>query len=333
MINLFIDTNIFLSFYHLTNEDLEELKKLAALIDSHEIQLFLPEQVTNEFDRNRSAKIMDAMRKLQDAKFNLSFPLFAKDYEEYSELRDIMKKADTLHAKLVKRIMSDAELGDLAADDVVSTLFKKAKKIASTDVLYLKALRRVRLGNPPGKEFSLGDALNWECLLNEIPNGADIYIVSADKDFRSILVDGNVNEFLFAEWSSSKNSSLFFYSKISDFFKDKYPNIKIAGEVERDLLIQQLVGSTSFASTHGIVAKLAAQTEFSPAQIEQLVDIPTFNNQVGWIIGDADVHDFYKSLHQKYHDKIQSAALEKLAAIIADGEPSSDVDEQGIPNF
>ena len=85
MINLFIDTNIFLSFYHLTNEDLEELKKLAALIDNSEIQLFLPDQIKNEFTRNRSAKIVDAMRKLQEAKFNLSFPLFAKDYAEYDE--------------------------------------------------------------------------------------------------------------------------------------------------------------------------------------------------------------------------------------------------------
>jgi hypothetical protein len=33
MINLFIDTNVLLSFYHLTNEDLEELKKLGALVD------------------------------------------------------------------------------------------------------------------------------------------------------------------------------------------------------------------------------------------------------------------------------------------------------------
>ncbi len=37
MINLFIDTNIFHSFFHLTSEDLEELKKLAVLIDNNEI--------------------------------------------------------------------------------------------------------------------------------------------------------------------------------------------------------------------------------------------------------------------------------------------------------
>ena len=67
MINLFIDTNIFLSFFHWTSEDLEELKKLIVLMDNDEIRLFLPEQVRNEFARNRGAKIVDAMRKLQDA--------------------------------------------------------------------------------------------------------------------------------------------------------------------------------------------------------------------------------------------------------------------------
>jgi predicted nucleic acid-binding protein len=79
MINLFIDTNVFLSFYHLTSEDLEELKKLTPLIDNEEIKLFLPDQVRDEFFRNRGAKIADAMKKLKEAKFTLSFPLFAKD--------------------------------------------------------------------------------------------------------------------------------------------------------------------------------------------------------------------------------------------------------------
>ena len=119
MINLFIDTNVFLSFYHLTSEDLEELKKLAVLIEKKEIQLFLPDQVKDEFARNRGAKIVDAMRKLQDAKFNLSFPLFAKDYKEHTELRELLKKADGLHAALVKKIKQDAEAKALSADKVV----------------------------------------------------------------------------------------------------------------------------------------------------------------------------------------------------------------------
>jgi predicted nucleic acid-binding protein len=159
MINLFIDTNVFLSFYHLTNEDVEELKKLAALIDNKEILLFLPAQVENEFKRNRGAKIADAMRKLKEAKFSLSFPLFAKDYKEYHDLRGLMEKADSVHSALIQKILDDAECNELSADEIVSTLFSKAKRIAANEELYLGALERVRLGNPPGKEGSMGDAV------------------------------------------------------------------------------------------------------------------------------------------------------------------------------
>jgi hypothetical protein len=47
--------------------------------------------------------------------------------------------------------------------------------------------------------------------------------VSGDKDFRSQLSDGSVNEFLDNEWTTKKQSMLFFYTKMSDFFKDNYP--------------------------------------------------------------------------------------------------------------
>ncbi|WP_108397815.1 PIN domain-containing protein [Devosia submarina] len=60
-LNLFIDTNVFLNFFHFSGEDLEELKKLTVLIDEGEIALWLPKQVCDEFHRNRDGKIKDAM--------------------------------------------------------------------------------------------------------------------------------------------------------------------------------------------------------------------------------------------------------------------------------
>jgi len=65
MKTLFIDTNILLSFYHLTNEDIEELKKLIVLIDNDKITLFLTDHVQNEFYRNRGSKIAYAMKRLR----------------------------------------------------------------------------------------------------------------------------------------------------------------------------------------------------------------------------------------------------------------------------
>lgn len=65
MITLFIDTNVLLSFYYLTSEDIEELKKLVALVKNKEISLIVPKQVEDEFWRNRGGKISDAMKKLR----------------------------------------------------------------------------------------------------------------------------------------------------------------------------------------------------------------------------------------------------------------------------
>lgn len=321
MLNLFIDTNVFLSFYHLTSEDLEELKKLTTLIDNQEIKLILPGQVKDEFRRNRGAKIAGAMKRLNEANFGLSFPLFAKDYSEYEALRDLMKKADALHAELLAKITVDAENELLSADKLVASLFNTGNTIATTDEIYSCASKRVQLGNPPGKHGSLGDAVSWECLLREVPNGDDIHVVSGDKDFRSQLSDDCVNEFLEHEWWETKRSNVFFYGKISDFFKSKFPNIKIAAELERDSLIRRLANSKSFATTHIVIAKLSTHTEFSPSQVEQLVEIPDGNGQVGLIIGDADVHEFYAALLQQYGDKIQKPAADKLVELVAKGKP------------
>ena len=69
MKTLFIDTNILLSFYHLSSDDLEELRKLIALIDTGQITLVVTEQVKDEFFRNRGAKIADAMKELYKARY------------------------------------------------------------------------------------------------------------------------------------------------------------------------------------------------------------------------------------------------------------------------
>jgi hypothetical protein len=60
--NLFIDTNIFLSFYHLSSDDLEELRKLGVLLDKKKVTLLLPKQVIDEYRRNREVKIADALK-------------------------------------------------------------------------------------------------------------------------------------------------------------------------------------------------------------------------------------------------------------------------------
>lgn len=321
MITLFIDTNVLLSFYHLTSEDIEELKKLVALVESKEISLIVPKQVEDEFWRNRGGKISDAVKKLRETKFNASFPAFSKGYAEYDELRRLLKDADRLHAELVSKIMNDAKHTSLKADEVVTGLFKKATKPKFDHNHYRNALKRVQLGNPPGKNASLGDAVNWETLLVTVDKGTDLYLVSEDKDYRSQLSEGAFNEFLREEWENEKNSSLKYYSKISDFFKDCFPNIKIASQVETDLAITNLSTSASFASTHVHIAKLNTFDQFTSGQVERLIKIPGQNNQVRWIIGDSDVHEFYAKLLNKYGGGLKDDDYRLLEELVEKGKP------------
>lgn len=323
MITLFIDTNVLLSFYHLTSEDIEELKKLVVLVEKMEIDLILPKQVENEFWRNRGAKIFDAMKKLREAKFNASFPAFSKDYEEYAEIRDLLKKADKLHAELVGKITADAKSTSLKADEIVTGLFTKATKPVFAQEHYVSAVMRTRLGNPPGKNESIGDAVNWETLLATVVEGTDLHLVSEDKDYRSQLSEGVFNEFLQTEWEYKKNADLHYYSKISDFFKKCFPSIKIASQIESDIAITNLSKSGSFASTHPIIAKLDAFDQFTPEQVERLIEIPDQNSQVGWIIDDGDVHSFYSKLLDKYGKDLKPEDLATLEALVEKGKPKN----------
>jgi predicted nucleic acid-binding protein len=117
--NVFIDTNVFLSFYHLTNDDLEELRKLKVLLEKGNIVLHLPGQTVDEYWRNRETKIAAALKSLKDQKLNLQFPALCKDYEEYGTLRQVQKDFENRHSSLIGQISDDIESNSLKADLVI----------------------------------------------------------------------------------------------------------------------------------------------------------------------------------------------------------------------
>lgn len=258
----------------------------------------------------------------------MSFPAFAKDYAEYSELRTLLKQVDNKHADLVDKILSDATAGELNADRLVADLFEKSKIMKASGDRLVSAVWRVRLGNPPGKENSLGDAVNWECLLAEVPNGTDVYLVSEDKDFRSQLSVEGIHEFLEREWKEKKNSNIYFFPRISSFFKEHFPNIKLASEAEKDLLIQKLANSGSFAATHSVIAQFTKHTNFSMSQVEELTKIARANSQVSWIITDSDVHEFYRGLLERHGSVLNSTVAKELAGIVEAGQPEAGSDDE-----
>ncbi len=323
--HIFIDTNIFLSFYHFTNEDLEELKKLSILLDRKKVILYITEQIECEFWRNRETKIADAIKKLKDQKFNFQFPQLCKGYEEYKKLRNLQQEYEKIYDKLLKKILEDVNNYNLKADQIIKDLFNKSKKIVVDNEIIDSARRRIEIGNPPGKKGSLGDAINWECLLKEVPKGTDLHIITNDKDYGSILDDDKFNEFLKREWKNKKKSNIFYYKKISLFFQIHFPDIKLATELEKEFLIGDLIKSMSFSNTHKIIAKLAKYSDFTPSQRNEIVEAAVTNNQIRWIIHNSDIYNFLKSVIDGYEDQIDPDKLRKLKKLMGLTKEESDL--------
>jgi len=314
--NVFIDTNVILSFYHLTGDDLEELNKLVVLAKGDAIHLYLPSQVRDEIKRNRENKIADALKRFNEQKLPTQFPAICKQYEEYKELRKLIKLFDEKRNGLLEKLRDDMSDHKLKADTIIDELLESADIILVNQEIVEKARLRMDLGNPPGKKGSLGDAINWAAILHATPAEEDIYFISDDSDYFSPLKKTSFNEFLHEEWRQVKQSELHFYKRLSGFLKDKYPDIKLASEVEKELLITELSISPNFATTHSAIQQLSKYSEFTDSQLNSIVRAAISNNQVYWIIDDEDIHEFFTTLIKGREDRIEDDILHTLEALL-----------------
>ena len=322
--NLFIDTNVFLSFFHLSNDDLEEIHKLAVLIDKGDVTLWLTEQVKDEFKRNRESKISDAVKKLKEQKSKPQFPQICKDYEEYPQIRELQEDFDKKISSLIEKVNDDVAARTLKADQKIDELFQKARIIETTQELVNKARLRMDVRNPPGKDGSLGDAINWEGLLESLAGNEKLYLVADDKDYYSVLDKSKPKDFLSDEWQETKNEEVQFYRRLSQFFNEHYPDIKLASELEKELAIRALVNSGNFAGTHSAISKLEKYAEFNKSQANELAQICFTNDQVGWILSDQDVYDFYKVLLDNHGEILEEDLKNKLIERLKEAEPEED---------
>lgn len=318
---LFIDSNIWLSLYYFTEDDLEQFGKLGELIGSG-IKLIIPQQVDDEVHRNRENKLGSAFQKFSMVPFQ--FPAFCKGYKEYhsfaADYKELSKRFNTWR----KKIDEDIKNRNLPADKTIDAFFT-APNIYPCDSVVARAFTRYRVGNPPGKENSYGDAINWECLLDVVPDGESLYFISADKDYRSTLFNNCFSPFLQQEWRIKKNSDLFFYTSLVPFLKDNFKEIQLKTEVEKQELIDKLKDSCNFITTHGIIAMLSKYDGWTDVQLEELCSAVITNNQVGWILSDTDVFSFYRRIlcaanPKKLNSDAVNDVMDRLHLLVSEAE-------------
>ena len=323
--HLFLDTNTYLGFFRLSDDNLEQLKKLSQGVQSGDTTLYVTEQVRAEFFRHREGIIYDTLDTVRKApKLPNEFAHLFEAIAGYAEVRSVLKDAEVKLRQLIDNAVAAVTNGSLHADGVITDLFARGKSVGLTDSILEAAKLRVLLGNPPGKPGSYGDAVNWESLLVEVPKDEDLVLVTNDKDYRSKLDPNRLNQYLLDEWTRKKGSHVHLHGSLRSALGAHYPEIQLAPEPEpeQDQAIEQLVIASNFRATHQAIRRLSRFSEFNPDQVATMVEAAIDNDQVGGIMEDDDVFEFYNALAHQYGPTIESAQWDRLNARLKEAEAS-----------
>lgn len=310
--HLFLDTNIYLAFYKLSGDDLEELRKLAVTVRSGRTVLYLTDQVKDEFRRNRAGTISESLKVVETGRLPTSYPRLFTNLEGYTDLRATLDLFERQRHDLLEAAREGALGQTLHADRLIQELFEIARRLPLSDEVWSAAQRRHQRGNPPGKKDSIGDAINWESLLADLPDGEDLILVTADKDYASKLDESALDEYLVGEWSEVKHSSVSAHASLTALFKEHYPDIRLAADLEKEVAIDALITSSNFRSTHRAIKKLETYGDFTLEQVLTMVEAASTNSQVRQLLQDDDVRAFFTDLAERYGDNIPPAELTTL---------------------
>jgi predicted nucleic acid-binding protein len=315
---VFIDTNVLLSFYTLTQADLSGLGRLAERLKSGELKLIVTDRIVDEFYRNRERCLEGILKSFYAQTFNPQFPQICETYPDVEELRTALKEYERAHHQMVTNISSDIEAKNLLADKTIAALFDCGVRLNSDPDTIERARMRMSVGNPPGKNNSLGDAINWELLLGYVANGEDLVLVSGDKDYSSPFGEDRLSGFLQAEWQQCKGSSIHFYRRISTFLKDWVPDIDLGGlsDRDRDYPIRELANSQSIADVEKWIAKLDNHDEFTALQANQIALAVLNNRRVAWSIDNPQVRTFITDLIDRHHQYFDDATRDRLQSLL-----------------
>lgn len=201
---VFIDTNIFLDFYRLRGAAV--VRQLQAL-RRHRSSLILTDQVRMEFLKNRQNAVADIWKEVPAPVVNL--PAVLRDEECSIKFVEKITEAKRYHKEIQKKaleMLQSPRESDVVYREVEGLFSERATKLLSNnsreyDRVHARAKQRFDLGYPPrkDKDRSIGDALNWEWIIECASAGgsANVTIVSRDGDFEGgIGQKSALNDFL-----------------------------------------------------------------------------------------------------------------------------------------
>lgn len=323
-IHLFVDTNVLLSFFAYTKDDIEQLSKLSDLLKTQKLVLYVPIQVKEEFARNRETKLSESIEKFSAKKIE-GIPRFLIGSDEEKAFSTCLDAFNKAHNELIQKAKKDASSTALAVDKLVKALFDGAGVGDVTPEMIEAARLRRDVGNPPGKGKSLGDQINWEYLLTKVPDGETLHVVSKDGDYQSAFKNGTPHQFLTDEWAAKKSGSLKLHQELKPFLNAHFDSINLEIDAEKAKVIDDLVTSPSFSVTHWAISKI--EPFFDALTSEDAVKLlrgGLDNSQIRWISSDPDVKGFYTRLLDTFEHHLEAGLLDEAHGVF--GEETGDID-------
>lgn len=250
----------------------------------------MPENVELEFNRNREKVIAEELKHLCSQTSNkIQLPRMADASALVLQIREASSSRNALIKELSDELMQAAQTKTLAADAVINSLFQAGRGLRTTDEILAKARARVELRNPPGKPGSIGDAINWECLL-ESCGTVELHIVSQDADFESALRKSEMHEHLLREWHAQYNHPLHLHKHIGDFLRAHLPDYAL----NYDNLTEYWIGVLESSTDVEVAATACDHIEGRDLSYEQSQRIIAFaSEQLVLFLADKRIKRFF----------------------------------------
>lgn len=253
MVQVFIDTQIFLRLYPLKDE-WSLLGRVQKLISNGEAQLIFPDFIFDEIVRNvygiKETFLSGDAKKIDDMlQVNLSSGNIKKLGLKEKEIIKIKQDLE----KLKKKKLLELKKERLKYAEEFLTEVKKFKSASSsypiTSELIKTARERQILGNPPSRiNDPIGDNLAWELILQSCTD-QDLLIVSDDGGWKRDNFSEELHPILHEEWKQKAGSNKIFLltsiAALINKLNPKNPVSKEVAEKEKSSSID-LIGSSPF---------------------------------------------------------------------------------------
>ncbi len=135
--------------------------------------------------------------------------------------------------------------------------------------------------------------------------------------------DDEFSPFLEREWSDKKNGKVKYYRRLSAFCNEKFPQIRLATELEKEILIKDLAKSPTFKATKRTLRSLASVDDLSGDQASEVLEAALNNNQIYWIAEEPSVHKTLAEILAPHREALDPELLDDFDRLYAkEGPPA-----------